>query len=740
MRRRRTARIWSRHVVDIHQAAANGLPRDVDELRSALADDEMWCQEYELEWLDGASAWLPYDLIMACESPLAGDPVAYRGGRVSIGNDIAARGLWVAAALEEVGDVVWTRELAKLKGASFAEHDERLDGMRARGVDALRTHRQRVAALHGPARTRDKVFPPGSIPIRVILSWFASLPLGSGKLHPGSSEAGREAGRTLSSPRDTACTAAGRIAATTKGNRTHGAEARTALDRRRPGGPGHDERRRLAVKASRDSRTGDHREAPMAHVESLLGAVDGVVRDTHVQGRFGDLGPAFAAALGSWIEPFAAAMGEADPLSQAAARAVADLARLTGECAGQAMQSIADLHAAGAGAGSGPSHGELAGRIDDAFRAFSSSPAFDRARRAAATAVLDWLEHDPAAASGLARALEPPPAFALEPFGVPPSPETEPSPRDGNTTLTAFPGAGEARASVLVVPGFTTGPHMFDLDPRRSAVRTLAAHGVDTWLLDWSRCGEAGRHRTVTSRLERIDRAVEAVREAANGRRPALAGHFHGGLLALLYCLRHPGKAAALITLSTPVRFASSDDGFAGWLRACDGERMVDVLGDIPGPLVAALVAASSPMRWCGGGFLELLSGLDSADSADAARRIARFERARRFPPAFPGETFRGLYRAFYRDDSFAAGASAVIDGHRYMLSGLETPLLNVFACDDRIVPPSASAPLAEWAGAGNGSNREHPGGHYELLTGRRAHMELLPGIAGWLVGQAPAS
>ena len=473
-------------------------------------------------------------------------------------------------------------------------------------------------------------------------------------------------------------------------------------------------------------------------MESLLAAVDGVVRDTHVQGRFGDLAPAFSAALGSWIEPIVAAMREVDPTehSRAAARALADLARLTGEHAGQTMRSIEGLRAGGAGAGPGPGHDELAARIDDAFRMFSSSPGFDRARRAAATMVLDWLEHDRTAASGLARALEPPPAFALEPFGVPPPPETEPVLRDGNATLTAFPGAGEARGSVLVVTGFTAGPRMLDLDPQRSVVRTLAAHAIQVWLLDWGRADETDRHRTVANQLERIDRAVDTVRDSANGRRPALAGHFHGGLLALLYCLRHPGKAGALVTLSTPIRFASSDDAFAGWLRACDGERLVDVLGNIPGPLVAALAAAASPMRWCGGGFLALLGGLDSAD---AATRIARFEEARRFPPAFPGETFRGLYRAFYRDDSFTAGG-AVIDSHRYELSGLRTPLLNVFACDDRIVPPDASLLLAEWAGAGTGSNREHLGGHYDLLIGQRAHTELLPGIAGWLVEQARGS
>ena len=490
------------------------------------------------------------------------------------------------------------------------------------------------------------------------------------------------------------------------------------------------------MSGSGDSPAGDRREGSEARLHSLLGAVDEVVRDTHVQGRFGDVGPAFAAALGTWIEPFAAAMREVDPTahSRTAARATADLARLTGTCAGQAMQSIAGLRAGGADAGPGPSHDELAGSIDDAFRAFSSSPAFDRARRAASAAVLDWLEHDRIAASSLARALEPPPPFELEPFGVPP-PEAEPILRDGNATLTAFPTAGASRASVLVVPGFTAGPAMLDLDPQRSVVRTLAAHGVDAWLLDWGRTDETDRHRTVASQLERIDRTVDAVREAANGRRPALAGHFHGGLLALLYCLRYPGKVGALVTLSTPVEFASSGDAFAEWLRACDGERLVDVLGNIPGPLVAALAAASSPMRWSGGGFFHLLGGLESAA---AAARIARFEHARRFPPAFPGETFLGLYRAFYRDNAFAAHGAAVIDGHRYELSHLVTPALNVFARDDRIVPPGASIPLGERSDTAPCTNREFRGGHFDLLTGRDAHDELLPGIAAWLIEHVP--
>ena len=475
---------------------------------------------------------------------------------------------------------------------------------------------------------------------------------------------------------------------------------------------------------------------------ALLAAVDGTVGDARLREQFGDLGPAFSAAFGLWLQPFAAAMRELDPSahSQAAARAMTDLARLTGAFAGQAARSVAGPQAVAAGSGPGPGLGpaeryaELARRIDDSFREFSSSPEFDRARRRAAAAVLDWLEHDRTAASSIARALEPPPSFAPEPFGDPMPAGAGAIRLDGNATLRSYPGAGEARACVLVIPGFTVGVHIFDLDPRRSTARTLAKHGVDTWLLDWGRPDAADPVRTVANQLERIDRAIDAVREAANGRRPALAGHFHGGLLALLHCLRYPGKAGALVTLSTPVEFASSDDAFAGWLRACDAERLVDVFGNVPGPVVAALVAAVSPMRWCGGGFLALLGGLESPGGA---ARIARFEQARRFPPAFPGETFRGLYRAFYRDNAFAADGGAVIDGHRYELSGLETPLLNVFARDDSIVPLGASIPLGEWARAASGSNREHRGGHFDLLAGRDSHDNLLPDIAAWLIERA---
>ncbi|MEM7198389.1 MAG: terminase family protein, partial [Pseudomonadota bacterium] len=124
---------WSRHVVNIEQAVADGLPRDIKELRQNAGDEDLWRQEYMLEWLDEAHAWFPYSLITSCEHAQAGRPDLYEGGPCYIGNDIAIRNdLWVTWVLEKVGDVLWTREIRCLKNAPFAAQDATMDELFAR--------------------------------------------------------------------------------------------------------------------------------------------------------------------------------------------------------------------------------------------------------------------------------------------------------------------------------------------------------------------------------------------------------------------------------------------------------------------------------------------------------------------------------------------------------------------------------------------------------------------------------
>jgi len=130
--------LFSRHVVTIHDAVADGLPRDIDELKRASADPDTWAQEFECAFLDRAGReWLTWDDIApALEAP----PLAeYTGAPVFVGMDIAARGdLTVIAALEADGSQhLGLRELTVLRGQSFAAQLAELDRV-MRGYRVIR--------------------------------------------------------------------------------------------------------------------------------------------------------------------------------------------------------------------------------------------------------------------------------------------------------------------------------------------------------------------------------------------------------------------------------------------------------------------------------------------------------------------------------------------------------------------------------------------------------------------------
>lgn len=112
---------WSKHVVDIYQAVADGVPINIQELRDAIDDDDIWAQECECKFIDEASAWLTYEMIAACQSDQVGEEILYDDfnpdtylynpqGRCFVGMDIGRKkDLSVIDVEEQVGDVFWNR-------------------------------------------------------------------------------------------------------------------------------------------------------------------------------------------------------------------------------------------------------------------------------------------------------------------------------------------------------------------------------------------------------------------------------------------------------------------------------------------------------------------------------------------------------------------------------------------------------------------------------------------------------
>lgn len=111
-----------------HQASAEERAAFLADCREAAGDEETYLQEYMCVPVDEATAWLTWELITAAEHPDAGNPALYAGGDCYVGMDIGRRrDLTVIWVLEKVGDVMWTREVIRMKSKSFAEQDAALD-------------------------------------------------------------------------------------------------------------------------------------------------------------------------------------------------------------------------------------------------------------------------------------------------------------------------------------------------------------------------------------------------------------------------------------------------------------------------------------------------------------------------------------------------------------------------------------------------------------------------------------
>ncbi len=131
------------HKVTFRDALDQGLYKRICEVAG-----EEWSPEREQQWeadvraeygedaaeeLDcvpasGAGHWLAWPLIHNAEHADAGLRDLYAGGSCYVGVDVARRrDLFVIIVLEEVGDVLWIREMIEARGISFSEQDAILD-------------------------------------------------------------------------------------------------------------------------------------------------------------------------------------------------------------------------------------------------------------------------------------------------------------------------------------------------------------------------------------------------------------------------------------------------------------------------------------------------------------------------------------------------------------------------------------------------------------------------------------
>lgn len=300
--------------------------------------------------------------------------------------------------------------------------------------------------------------------------------------------------------------------------------------------------------------------------------------------------------------------------------------------------------------------------------------------------------------------------------------------RDGKATLYRYRSTAKPSglAPLLLVFALVNRPTVLDLEPDRSLVRRLLAAGTDVYLLDWGYPDRGDRHLDLAHyTLGTLHRAVQ-VMNAQHGAIDLL-GVCQGGTLALLYASLEPERIRRLVTMVTPVDFHTPDNLLAKWARGIDVDQLVATFGNVPGELLNATFRALMPFR------LTLQKYLGLVDGADDPDRLATFLRMEQWildSPDQAGVAFGEYVRWFFQENRLVNGGVA-LGGRPVDLRRITMPVLNIYANQDHLVPPSASRPLGGLVGSRDYEELAFEGGHIGIyVSGRSA--EIPAAITAW--------
>jgi len=283
---------------------------------------------------------------------------------------------------------------------------------------------------------------------------------------------------------------------------------------------------------------------------------------------------------------------------------------------------------------------------------------------------------------------------------------------------------------LLIVYALVNRPYMTDLQANRSMVRRLLEQGQDVYLIDWGYplatdcCLSLGDYIHAY-----MATCVQAVCADYGVDKLNILGICQGGALSLCYSALYPDTVHKLITMVTPVDFKTADNMLSHWVQNVDVDLLVDTLGNVPGELLNGVFLSLKPYHLLGQKYLSLV---DLMKDPQAVKHFMRMEQWIADSPDQAGEAFRQFMQDFYQQNKLIKG-EVVIDSDRVDLKQLTMPILNVYATQDHLVPPSASTALADYVGTDDYTELAFEGGHIGIYVSAKAQKTVPAAIATWL-------
>lgn len=303
--------------------------------------------------------------------------------------------------------------------------------------------------------------------------------------------------------------------------------------------------------------------------------------------------------------------------------------------------------------------------------------------------------------------------------------------RDGVTLYRYRSEQRSGAAPILLVMSLVTKSYVFDLRPGSSLVEDFLAAGRDVFLLDWGVPQPVDSFNGIDRYVdEYIPRAVRATLNESGAEDVTLFGYCLGALLALISKAGNPDlPVRSMVLLATPVDLQQ-----LGPMASLVGDerlelsRLLDETGNVPGSVIKEsfrLVQPTAALTT----YSNLWQSLAKEEALEAHNALIGWSNDH-IP--FPGTAFVEFARDYFRGGAPLQGV-APIAGRDAELSSITCPVVSVYGSRDKLVPPSASAPLAGLLTNADFDEIELPAGHAGLFVGRQARTRCVPEILAWI-------
>jgi polyhydroxyalkanoate synthase len=286
------------------------------------------------------------------------------------------------------------------------------------------------------------------------------------------------------------------------------------------------------------------------------------------------------------------------------------------------------------------------------------------------------------------------------------------------------------KTPVLIVYALVNTYKMLDLQPDRSYIKNLLDNGLDVYLIDWGYPTKGDKFISMDDYVnDYINNCVDFIRKKNRVEKINILSICQGGTLSVIYSSLYPNKIKNLVTHVTPIDFSTNDGLLFRWSKDMDYDKLVEGYdGLIPGNYLNQGFDMLKPM-------MKVQKQQTLANSLEDSAKLSNFLRMEKWiseSPAQTGECFRQFMKDLYQKNKLIKGELEV-GGKKVNLKNLTSPLLNIYATEDHLVPPAATIPLNDLVGSKDKELYSFKGGHIGVFVGSKSQKELAPAVVSWL-------